>query len=456
MADAATKLGTACLCCRRRKLKCTREPTGCASCVKADLPCIYPTTDSGIKRKRGPYKKKDKPARQAHLDHVVKYLSDPMSKALNNPTSQAASNLTSQALNDPTSQAVNNPRSEAINNSTLQHGLLEQTQQATPPASEDLVKDALIALSMSTTSGQKQSDPTRSLEFLTLQQSLRLWNLFTTRVDPMTKTILCRDVATQFYAYAEGQPWKLGDAISYAAASSCNDEECLNLIGIDRPTVQKHFRTRIQQSIIHDHGTPDLQSMQALVLYLICVCREELASETWALFSLIVRNAELLQLHKDPASHSPVEAELRRRLWWTICSLESRCAEEGAERQTSLLTTVAVNLPLNLNDDDLPAGITELPKPRIGITSMSFVLTRWHIMKLSAYIVAKLRHHKTHSRENDDMFRTRLGQELAHMTRLLQEEVFSHCHASRFYDMMIMIVAEVMLVSLTPDCTRLS
>ncbi|KAJ8604744.1 hypothetical protein MRB53_041693 [Persea americana] len=73
--------GTACLCCRRRKLKCSREATGCSSCRKSRSTCIYPTVDTSVKKKRGPYKKKDRPARQAHLDHVVQYLSDPIAHA---------------------------------------------------------------------------------------------------------------------------------------------------------------------------------------------------------------------------------------------------------------------------------------------------------------------------------------------------------------------------------------
>lgn len=43
------------------------------NCARADLPCVYPAPDSGVKKKRGPYKK-DKPARERHLEDLVKYL----------------------------------------------------------------------------------------------------------------------------------------------------------------------------------------------------------------------------------------------------------------------------------------------------------------------------------------------------------------------------------------------
>lgn len=71
--NSINKPGTSCLGCRRRKLKCLREPEGCHNCCKSGLQCVYPAPEVGVKRKRGPYKK-DKTPRERHLEDLVKYL----------------------------------------------------------------------------------------------------------------------------------------------------------------------------------------------------------------------------------------------------------------------------------------------------------------------------------------------------------------------------------------------
>jgi Fungal Zn(2)-Cys(6) binuclear cluster domain len=60
-----------CTSCRRRKLRCDREPQGCRNCSKAELPCLYPPPEETTKRKRGPYQK-DKTQRERELEHAVK------------------------------------------------------------------------------------------------------------------------------------------------------------------------------------------------------------------------------------------------------------------------------------------------------------------------------------------------------------------------------------------------
>lgn len=60
-----------CTSCRRRKLRCDREPQGCRNCCKAELPCLYPPAEETAKRKRGPYQKY-KTQRERELGHAVK------------------------------------------------------------------------------------------------------------------------------------------------------------------------------------------------------------------------------------------------------------------------------------------------------------------------------------------------------------------------------------------------
>jgi len=70
--SGSAKTTMSCNSCRRRKLKCDANNTGCKNCAKNQIPCIYPSPPTEqVKRKRGPYQK-DKSRREKELEHVVK------------------------------------------------------------------------------------------------------------------------------------------------------------------------------------------------------------------------------------------------------------------------------------------------------------------------------------------------------------------------------------------------
>lgn len=67
---------------------------------------------------------------------------------------------------------------------------------------------------------------------------------------------------------------------------------------------------------------------------------------------------------------------MRRRLWYELCLLDLRIAEDhGAESSISSLS-YDTRKPLNLNDEDLTEHHTEMPPPRTGFSEMSFMLLR--------------------------------------------------------------------------------
>lgn len=132
--NSINKPGTACLGCRRRKLKCLREPEGCHNCSKSGLQCVYPTPEAGLKRKRGPYKK-DKTPRERHLEDLVKYLK---------PEASRPGNVTGSS-----------DQSSPYESHTPGLGRSTSAPSAAQAAnSEALVADALIALTRSSVADQ--------------------------------------------------------------------------------------------------------------------------------------------------------------------------------------------------------------------------------------------------------------------------------------------------------------
>lgn len=378
------KPGTACLGCRRRKLKCTREQEGCSNCTKADLPCVYPAPETGVKRKRGPYKK-DKPPRERHLEDLVKYLEP-----------KAAQNGAGEGANP----GFDDARSPSITSATSH----DDGRRRKASNSEDLVKDALIALTKTSAENKESSSengfllpqsqlstsaPTGNLSVHPpVRQIFEYWHLYLRRVDPLLKIIHVPTFEkTLLHAIDNLQTIgrvteSLLFAIYYAAVGTCTNRECRRRFSETREILLQRYGRVIESALADNYSMPVMESLQALVTYVTCLRRDDSVGNIKALFSLCVRMAQLIGLHEDPGdAFSPFEAEYRRRLWWHIAGLESRGAEEGGARQNSIMEDRNVRLPTNLNDCDLFPEMKDPPKPRTGVTDATFVLARWESIR---------------------------------------------------------------------------
>lgn len=71
-----------------------------------------------------------------------------------------------------------------------------------------------------------------------------------------------------------------------------------------------------------------------------------------------------LGLHQDqpPFKHSPYETEMRRRLWWQICTLDVRTAEDEGTAPFLPQAMLHIPLPCNIGDNDLHAEMAHTPR----------------------------------------------------------------------------------------------
>ena len=102
----------------------------------------------------------------------------------------------------------------------------------------------------------------------------------------------------------------------------------------------------------------------------------------WSLMGLIIRNAEKLGIHRDGTllGLPPVEIEERRRLWWHLQHLDLALSVRSGMTPLTLMADWDAKIPLNIEDEDINPSMTELPKERKGMTSMSYCLfTYWVI-----------------------------------------------------------------------------
>lgn len=76
------------------------------------------------------------------------------------------------------------------------------------------------------------------------------------------------------------------------------------------------------------------------------------------------------------AKHAPHEAELRRRLWWSLALFDARIGELAGYKTTTLAPTWDCRIPLNVDDSDLGPEIREPPAVQGKPTEAIFAVVR--------------------------------------------------------------------------------
>lgn len=133
-------------------------------------------------------------------------------------------------------------------------------------------------------------------------------------------------------------------------------------------------------------NTTSLSVVQAFTIYLFVLRRCETTRYTWSLVGLLVRIAVSLGLHRDGSyfpGMSPFEAEIRRRLWWNICFIESRLEHNHAPEIGISEQSFDTREPTNVGDVDLDPEMTAPPTPREGFTDTTITIIRCDIWRLS-------------------------------------------------------------------------
>lgn len=172
-------------------------------------------------------------------------------------------------------------------------------------------------------------------------------------------------------------------AIYHAAAVSLPADECHRELGVGRDILLSKFRFAVQQAIAEADllSTQSTVLLQAVVLFLMTVRREDNTRFVWSMTSMVVRIGQYLGLHRDGAQFglTPFNTEMRRRLWWHILLLDMRSSEEhGTDRQISE-ETYSTKLPSNVNDECIHPELMEPVQPQTGFTEMTFCLIRCEV-----------------------------------------------------------------------------
>ncbi|KAI5194831.1 hypothetical protein E4T39_08491 [Aureobasidium subglaciale] len=215
------------------------------------------------------------------------------------------------------------------------------------------------------------------------------WNVYKERVDPLVKVLHIPTIEPTVLASAShlanlSKSFEaLLFAIYYGATTSLSEVDCLNKLGEEKGLLLSRYRFGVEQALARASflTTEEMMVVQAIVIFLICLRRNNDARVIWTLTGLVVRIAQTLGVHRDGLHFNlaPFEIEMRRRLWWQICILDVRASEDHGSDPTITEQVFDTKMPLNINDEDLNPAMKKLPGERQGCTDMSFCLIRFEV-----------------------------------------------------------------------------
>ncbi len=215
------------------------------------------------------------------------------------------------------------------------------------------------------------------------------WEIYKENVDPLVK-IFHRPYAEKTVLEASqnldhvSKPLEvMMFAIYFAAVNSVSPEECMTIFAVERQAALKKYRFACEQALARAGflSTQELVVLQSFTLFLNCVRRYDDSRYVWTLTGLLIRLAQALGIHRDGAKFgiSPFQTEMRRRLWWQICTLDVRASEDHGSDPSIGDQTFDTSFPLNINDADIDSNSKEAPKEREGWSEMTFDLIRFTV-----------------------------------------------------------------------------
>ncbi len=223
-----------------------------------------------------------------------------------------------------------------------------------------------------------------------------LWQIYLENVDPLLKIMHVPTTQAQILracSHLDTIPppvEALMFAIYYAAVTSLQTST-QSLLSEEPGVLLDRYKFGLEQALVKANfmTMPDMPALQALTLYLISARQSIDKIYVWTMVGLLYRLATKIGLHRDPSSFGlpPFMAEMRRRLWWQICILDVRTAEDNDMDPLICEHNFDTKYPTNVNDGDLDMNMVEPLPDSKHRTDMLFCLTRFQISYLARKLV---------------------------------------------------------------------
>ncbi|KAF7553478.1 hypothetical protein G7Z17_g3603 [Cylindrodendrum hubeiense] len=218
------------------------------------------------------------------------------------------------------------------------------------------------------------------------QHRLLAWQLFKANVHPVATILHVPSVEPMLLEAMQNlqnltPPLEaLMFVVYFGAVNSLSEDACEIQFGAEQSALVARFRHGADNSIARSKlmETDDILTLQTFVLYLVLL-RSLDPKYSWSLTGLAARLTQSLGMHRDGSTLNltPFDTEMRRRLWWSICILDTPASEDHACSPSLMeLSSFDSKPPLNINDSEIYPGMTEYPVESTDMTDMSFTVVR--------------------------------------------------------------------------------
>ncbi|KAI0125630.1 fungal-specific transcription factor domain-containing protein [Xylariales sp. AK1849] len=144
------------------------------------------------------------------------------------------------------------------------------------------------------------------------------------------------------------------------------------------------YKEKIVQSLVFGHYTTGGPFVIETLIHYVTVehfSGSDANTGVWLALGVLVNIAMKMGYHRDPSHFphlSPYDAEMRRRLWMTICLLDTGLSEQMGMPRAIKLPHDDVLEPRHLVDSDFDGDTIQLPpsRPDTEPTSMLFILVK--------------------------------------------------------------------------------
>ncbi|KAK6540794.1 hypothetical protein TWF694_008184 [Orbilia ellipsospora] len=223
-------------------------------------------------------------------------------------------------------------------------------------------------------------------------QMLFLWQTFVDYIDPLFKLIhvpsmtrLIRDLRGHYHLVEPGTE-TLIYAICLAAASILTEEDISINFSTTKEQLTSRYRLGTEQALQKAQlpATRDLHTLQALAIYVHVLQTNGEQDLAWTLTGILIRTAIRLDLHKDGSQIpglEPFEVEMRRRVWWQICLIDSCGGSRGVPELSISEKMFDTKLPSNIDDASFNPKISKLPVSEERRTDVTIFLIRCEIWR---------------------------------------------------------------------------
>lgn len=152
------------------------------------------------------------------------------------------------------------------------------------------------------------------------------------------------------------------------------------------------YRAALEQALIQADFlcTAEIATLQALCLYVLALRHYEGPRKCWAMTGLVIRIAQSMGLHRDGEllGLSPLETEIRRRVWWVVVTLDVRCAEETGSGLAIFDFMFDAKLPSCIDDSTITASSKMAPSKSDSWSDCTASVIRFELSDLVRHLLS--------------------------------------------------------------------